>query len=519
MAKQGEDSPTHEKMRKATVSKSSEGQHHANALAVQYRDIDTLIPYVSNARTHSDEQIAQIAASIKEFGWTNPVLIDGENGIIAGHGRVQAARKLQETHIPIIELHGLSDVQKRAYILADNQIAINAGWDGNTLVSELERLQSEDFDISLAGFGDFDLSDLDFELDEQPDETYTRKIETPIYEITGEKPLINELYDEEKTKELSAEIKSADIPEDVARFLLYAAERHIVFDFANIAEYYAHSTPDIQNLMERSALVIIDFNKAIENGFVQTSKRLGDIANTDRDKDETTDYEKTEQIDVKGFQLLVRPETSDLLVVRENISGDEYRKLQLKNNDIVLDVGMNIGAFSIKALSKGVKKVIGFEPDETNYDLAVHNIALNNLSGKHLAVKAAVISNDDSSRTFYLNNKKNKGAHSLVSKRGREAVTVDAININHLIAEYKPTVLKMDTEGGEYEIITGIQNWGSLKQVIMEFHHAHLNDTKTRSKYNEILGILRKEFSTVDARNPEDIGGAWTGIIYASGRS
>ena len=153
MAKQGEDSPTHEKMRKATVSETNEGQHHADALEVQYRDIDTLIPYVSNARTHTDEQIAQIAASIKEFGWTNPVLVDGENGIIAGHGRVQAARKLQETHIPIIELHGLSDVQKRAYILADNQIAINAGWDGELLLNELERLRLDDFDISITGLG------------------------------------------------------------------------------------------------------------------------------------------------------------------------------------------------------------------------------------------------------------------------------------------------------------------------------------------------------------------------------
>lgn len=155
------DSPTHEAMRQAAGG-NTDGQPHAHELAIQYRNIDTLIPYVNNARTHSDEQVAQIAASIKEFGWTNPVLVDGDNGIIAGHGRVLAARKLEATEIPVIELHGLSDVQKRAYVLADNQIAINADWDGELLLNELEKLKLDDFDISLTGlrFMDSDIDDL-----------------------------------------------------------------------------------------------------------------------------------------------------------------------------------------------------------------------------------------------------------------------------------------------------------------------------------------------------------------------
>ena len=127
-----EDSATHEAMRQAAVG-NADAQPLAHELAIQYRNIDTLIPYINNARTHSDEQVAQIAASIKEFGWTNPVLVDGDNGIIAGHGRVLAARKLEATEIPVIELQGLSEAQRRAYILADNRLAQNAGWDEDLL--------------------------------------------------------------------------------------------------------------------------------------------------------------------------------------------------------------------------------------------------------------------------------------------------------------------------------------------------------------------------------------------------
>src|SRR5688500_16732635 len=101
----------------------------SRGLTVEYRSAATLIPYAKNARTHSGAQVAQIAASIREFGWTNPVLVDGENGIIAGHGRLLAARKLGLATVPVIELAGLSDAERRAYVLADNKLALNAGWD------------------------------------------------------------------------------------------------------------------------------------------------------------------------------------------------------------------------------------------------------------------------------------------------------------------------------------------------------------------------------------------------------
>ena len=114
--------------------------------------ISILTEYDKNSRTHSDEQVTQIAKSITEFGFTNPVLTDGENGIIAGHGRVMAARKLGMDTVPCIELAGLSDTQKRAYIIADNKLALNASWDDKLLALELTELKELDFDLELTGF-------------------------------------------------------------------------------------------------------------------------------------------------------------------------------------------------------------------------------------------------------------------------------------------------------------------------------------------------------------------------------
>ena len=114
--------------------------------------IEKLIPYARNARTHLDEQVAQIAASIKEFGWTNPILVDGAKGIIAGHGRLAAARKLGMTEVPVIELAHLTETQKKALILADNKLSLNAGWDNEMLMLEIKELELEGFDLGLTGF-------------------------------------------------------------------------------------------------------------------------------------------------------------------------------------------------------------------------------------------------------------------------------------------------------------------------------------------------------------------------------
>lgn len=121
-------------------------------IQITYKPIQDLIPYARNSRTHSDAQVAQIAASIREFGWTNPILLDGENGIIAGHGRLLAAQKLGETQVPTIELAHMSEAQKRAYVIADNKLALNAGWDDEMLFAEFEDLKEAGFDLELTGF-------------------------------------------------------------------------------------------------------------------------------------------------------------------------------------------------------------------------------------------------------------------------------------------------------------------------------------------------------------------------------
>jgi len=130
------------------------------AIKIEQRKVADLIPFARNSRTHSDAQVAQIAASIKEFGWTNPILIDGANSIIAGHGRLAAARKLGMDALPVIVLDHLSDAQKRALVIADNKLALNAGWDLELLSSEIEGLGEEGFDLSLLGFDENELAAL-----------------------------------------------------------------------------------------------------------------------------------------------------------------------------------------------------------------------------------------------------------------------------------------------------------------------------------------------------------------------
>jgi DNA modification methylase len=129
-------------------------------LAVQIWPIDRLLPYARNARTHSDEQVAQVAASIQEFGWTNPILVGSDGVIIAGHARLAAARKLGVAEVPVIVLDHLTETQRRALILADNKLALNAGWDEDMLRVELASLKEDDFNLDLVGFTSEELDDL-----------------------------------------------------------------------------------------------------------------------------------------------------------------------------------------------------------------------------------------------------------------------------------------------------------------------------------------------------------------------
>jgi len=155
-------------------------------LHVEYRKVETLIPFARNPRTHSEAQVAKIAASIVEFGWTNPILVDGSQGIIAGHGRLAAARKLGMTEVPVIELAYLTPTQKRAYVIGDNRLALDAGWDEELLALELAELSESGYDLALTGFDDSEI----------------------------ERLLATDLDDEGKTKDADAENDASDeVPE------------------------------------------------------------------------------------------------------------------------------------------------------------------------------------------------------------------------------------------------------------------------------------------------------------------
>lgn len=178
-------------------------------LKIQYKPIQDLIPYARNSRTHNDAQVAQIAASIKEFGWTNPVLLDGTNGIIAGHGRVMAAQKLGETEVPTIELSHMDENQKRAYIIADNKLALNAGWDNEMLALEIADLKDAGYDLGLTGFDLDEIAALNGDIDVEEDfkEPSDESRNLLMIECQGEREL-ETLYEEMQQRGFECKILS-----------------------------------------------------------------------------------------------------------------------------------------------------------------------------------------------------------------------------------------------------------------------------------------------------------------------
>ena len=144
-------------------------------------DLSSIIPYARNSRTHSEAQVAQIAASIKEFGFTNPILIDEKGGIIAGHGRALAAQKLGLKTVPVITLAHLTETQRKAYVIADNKLALNAGWDEELLRLEFDELSAAGFDLELTGFSLDEIDGLGFDSDEEGDIEQPRELKEESY--------------------------------------------------------------------------------------------------------------------------------------------------------------------------------------------------------------------------------------------------------------------------------------------------------------------------------------------------
>jgi ParB-like chromosome segregation protein Spo0J len=249
----------------------------------EYVDIDKVVPYVNNSRVHPPEQINKLRASLREFGFVNPILIDKEYNVIAGHGRLEAARLEKVTEVPCVFVDHLSAVQQKAYVLADNRLALDAVWDSELLKLEVEGLTEAGFDIGVLGFEDFEIN-LSESLGDSGagvDDTYSRRIKAPQYQITGACPEIEDLYDDYDYASMIEQIEDSDIPDDVKEFLMVAATRHIEFNFRNIAEFYAHASAEVQELMELSGLVIIDLDDAIANGYVRLSREIDELRDQD----------------------------------------------------------------------------------------------------------------------------------------------------------------------------------------------------------------------------------------------
>lgn len=242
-----------------------------NKLEIVYLSPEELTPYEGNARSHGPDDIDQIVESIKVNGFNDPIGIWSEKNIIVeGHGRQIAALQMGLDKVPCIRLDHMTDDQRRDYAIRHNRTAELSIWDFTQLEKELAQLEIEGHDMSGLGF--------DFQgIGEEHENPYTQKTDIPQYKVKGELVGVNDLYSDSKTKELLDEIEQADIEPSVKNFLRIAAYRHVIFNYQKIAEFYAKADRETQGLMERSALVIIDINDAIKNGYTMLKDEIADI--------------------------------------------------------------------------------------------------------------------------------------------------------------------------------------------------------------------------------------------------
>lgn len=264
---------------------------------IEERKISSLIPDDKNMNKHSQYGMHLLEKSISSLGLGRSILVDKNNRIIGGNGVTETAASLGIEDCIVVETKGdqlvvvkrtdidLDSKQGRELALADNAVAnVNLEWD----FAAMEEIHKQ-FDINVEDWGV-----VDFEPVEEGSgsgsgsegDPYTSKIKAPNYEPKGEKPESEDLLDKTKTNELVSKIMSADISQKEKEFLLYAANRHLVFNYEKIADFYAHSSKEVQELMEDSALVIIDFDKAIEHGYVKLSQEICEQYKIEEDDEE-----------------------------------------------------------------------------------------------------------------------------------------------------------------------------------------------------------------------------------------
>lgn len=239
-----------------------------NCAYTELVDISKLVPNPKNNNKHPIEQIKRLAKIIDFQGQRSPIVVSKRSGfIVKGHGRLEAIKMLGWEKCAVDYQDYESEAQEYADMVADNQIATWAEFDNEMLLQELPSL---DIDTDLLGM--MELPSL--EEDEEQETIYETKIKTPVYEITGEEPKLSELVNTEKADKLKEEIEKSSLPNKVKDFLKITATRLYEFNYSKIAEYYAHQDKDLQDIMEKLALVIIDYNKAVENGFVEMTKAI-----------------------------------------------------------------------------------------------------------------------------------------------------------------------------------------------------------------------------------------------------
>ena len=252
---------------------------------IQLVDTSKLVLNPKNNNKHPPEQIERLAKLIKHHGFRNPIVISNRTGfVVAGHGRIEAARKLGVNQIPVMYQDFESEAQEYAFMTSDNAIASWAEIDLSMVNYEMVDF-GPDFDLDMLGLKNFtlDLSDLGQNngpnsVGQETLDNYSKKIASPVYTPKKDTPPpISELFTIEKYESLVKEIKDKKLSKEIELFLISSASRHIVFNYENIAEFYCHQHSDIQDLMEKSALVIIDFNKAIEGGFVKLTQEIQEI--------------------------------------------------------------------------------------------------------------------------------------------------------------------------------------------------------------------------------------------------
>ena len=255
-------------------------------MKIERRRIEDLQLDPDNAREHDDANLEAIKSSLGKFGQRKPIVV-ADGVVIAGNGTMLAAQALGWKEIDTVSADDLDELERKAYAIADNRTAELAKWNQEKLSQALADITEIGDELGEASGFDHEaivdlvsqeLGEFSGESSDDPENPYTHKIEPPVYEPRGDCPSFDQLLERTRYRALVQEIKSADLSEDVEDFLLMAATRHLRFDYEQVAEFYCHASPEVQRLMEDSALVIIDFDRAIELGYVTAAQKLRDLA-------------------------------------------------------------------------------------------------------------------------------------------------------------------------------------------------------------------------------------------------